>query len=736
MSTDTAFDLASWKLRRPSTRTGAVRRSALVEQLTQADPRPVVSVVAPAGYGKTTLLSQWAERDERQFAWVSVDDRDNDARVLLSYVAEALDRLEPVGDRVSEALSSPVSSVPGSVVPRLATALATRRSPVVLVLDDVHLLYNSEARAALSVLAEEVPRGSRIVLAGREMPPVRVARLRAEDRITEIGPDQLSMSLEESSQLLLAAEVALDEEDLTTLHGRAEGWPVGLYLAALSLRQGGSIDAVAQSFNGEDRFVSDYFESEVLARIPSDERAFLTRSAALERMSAALCEATLDLPRAATTLAGLVRSNMLLVPLDRRGHWYRYHHLFGDMLRGELERGEPEMMPTIRRRAASWCLANDQPEEAVDYSIAAEDAETAAQLVEAIGLDVYWHGHRNNLDRWIKWLDERDVIKAHPMIAVIASFLCLSTMRETEAQRWADLLDQWQYREPGWTGDPATEAYAAMARASQCRFGIEQMRADVEEAATKFEAAGVETPNLGVYRGLIDLLSGEVEQGDALFQHAIRESEQTDMQEILACALYERSLVAMARQDWAEAGGLADRLQAAVTRPGSEEVFVWVARARVAAQCGDLAAAVHALARAQPLRAQMTMPVFSVQNRIELAHAYLALDDVSGARTVMREAEEILRQHDLGTLGSEAAALSARLEKAEVRPATGPSTLTSAELRLVPLLCTHLTAPEIAAELYLSRHTVRSQMQSIYRKLHVNNRRQAVSRARELHLVD
>jgi LuxR family maltose regulon positive regulatory protein len=736
MPTEAAFDLTASKLRRPSPRPGTVHRSALVEHLAKDDLRPVVSVAAPAGYGKTTLLSQWADRDDRPFAWVSVDDRDNDTRVLLTYVAEALNRVEPVSAGVFEALSSPTSSVPGSVVPRLGAAIAARTSPVVLVLDDVHLLQSSECRSALSVLAEEVPVGSRMVLAGRDAPPVRLARLRADDRITEVGPSDLSMDLEEASALLQAAEVALDAAEIATLHERAEGWPVGLYLAALYLRDGGSLETAAGSFGGDDRLVSQYMESELLAWIPASERAFLTRSSALERMSGALCEAALDLPGAAATLADLAQSNMLLVPLDRRGHWYRYHHLFGDMLRAELERREPGVMPAVRRRAASWCLANYEAEDAVDYFMAAEDTETAAQMVEELGLEVYWHGHRDRLDRWVRWLDERDAIKARPMIAVIASFLCMSTMREAEAERWADLLDLWQYTEPGWAGDRATEAYAAMARASQCRFGVERMRADVEEAADKFAGEGIETPNLIVYRGLIDIVVGEIERGDEVFERVVSETEGTDLQEILVCALFERALLAMARDDWTQTLAFADQLRDAHRRPGSEEVFVWVVRARVAAHFGDLTAALEALRRAQPLRALMTMPVFAVQNRLELARAYLAIDDTSGARTVTLEAEEILRrQPDLGTLVSEAAELSSRLAGSRGTAAMGPSALTAAELRLLPFLCTHLTTPEIAGELYVSRHTVRSQMQSIYRKLDANSRHEAVTRARELHLV-
>ena len=229
-----AFDLVASKLHRPLIRPGTVRRSSLVERLARAGPCPVVSVVAPAGYGKTTLLSQWAERNGQAFAWVSVDEADNDPKVLLSYVAEALDAVEPIDERVFDALASPASSVPGSVVPRLGSAFSSMTSPVVLVLDDVHVLRNSECRAALSVLADHVPDGSRLALAGRAQPPLRVARLRAEGKILEIGPARLVLYPRGGVIAAACRWRRAGQEEVAELHERTEGWPAGLYLAAFT----------------------------------------------------------------------------------------------------------------------------------------------------------------------------------------------------------------------------------------------------------------------------------------------------------------------------------------------------------------------------------------------------------------------------------------------------------------------------------------------------------------------
>jgi LuxR family transcriptional regulator, maltose regulon positive regulatory protein len=716
----------------------------LVQQLVADDGRSIVSVVAPAGYGKTTLLSQWAERDERPFAWVSVGDRDDDAKVLLAYVAEALDRVDPIDGSVFDALTSPVSSVPGSVVPRLAAALAAMSSPFVLVLDDVHLVHNSECRAALSMLAEEVPTGSHMVLAGRDAPPVRVARLRAEGRLTEIGAAELSLDLEETSALLQAAEVTLVADDVAALHARAEGWPVGLYLAALYLREGGSVESAAASFGGDDRVVSEYLESEFLSQISAEDRAFLTRSAALERMSGPLCEAVLDLPGAAATLADLAGSNMLFVPLDRRSQWYRYHHWFGDMLRAELERRDPEVMRAVQLRAASWSLANDQPEQAVEYSMAAKDVETAVSLIEQLWLSMFWSGQRDTLERqrdtlerWVRWVDVQGAVRAHPMIAVIASLLCSVTERADGAMEWMDRLRQWQDDEPGWVGDRRTEAFTAYLRALHCGHGFEQMRLDLDEAEEKFTAEDLfMTPSTTLCRGLAAVLAGEPERAGELFQASVA---LTDRPEIVVPALYQLFLFAIRRGDWPEAAALADRTVAAATRTGAEEVFVWAARAQVAAHRHDSSTARAALLRAQQLRPMTCyeVPHLAVQLRLALARVYLSVADVSGARTVMRETYDVLQRcPGLGALVDEVAEMRSLLAK-DLGPSTvGPSALSAAELRVLPMLCTHLTVKEIAAELFVSRNTVSTQMQSIYRKLGANSRSQAVSRARELHLVE
>jgi LuxR family maltose regulon positive regulatory protein len=720
-----------------------VRRSSLIERLKRDDPRPIVSVVGPAGYGKTTFLSQWAEGNGQAFAWVSVDEPDNDPKVLLTYVAEALDAVEPIEGRVFDALASPASSVPGSVVPRLAAAFASMTSPVVLLLDDVHALYNSECRAALSVLADHVPAGSRLALAGRAEPPLRVARLRAEGRILEIGPEDLSLTRAEAASLLRAAEITVGEDEVAELHRRTEGWPAGLYLAALYLREGGPLANAAVSFGGDDRLVSEYMESEFLERISRRQRVFLTRTAVLERMSGPLCAAVTGLSGSDATLAGLARSNLLLVPLDRRGEWYRYHHLFRDMLMAQLERLDPGLMPVLRRSAARWCLANGQPEEALEYSVAAGDTDTAAGLVEKLVIPAHRQGRVPTVQRWLRWLEDRGGIEGHPMAAVLAALFCALTGRPVEAERWAGAVDRWQYRNPGRPDDPPTEAWAAVMRTFLCRHGAEQMRADADEAVQRFAVQSFVTPAPAFLQGIARVLCGDLDGGDAVLEDGVSVGEEVGAHEDVALALCERSLVAMTRGEWGRAEAHGDRARTILRRAGIEESYttplVCVVRARAAMHRGNVSAARQELVSAQRLRHLLTyaLPYFAVQARIELIRVHLELADLAGARMLMREVDELLRRRPgLGTLTGEAHVLRARLSEERGPSASGASSLTAAELRLLPLLSTHLSFPEIAGELFLSPHTIKSQAVSIYRKLGAFSRSQAVARSRELGLLE
>jgi LuxR family maltose regulon positive regulatory protein len=615
--------------------------------------------------------------------------------------------------------------------------------PVVLVLDDVHVLDDHECWAALSVLADHVPPGSRLVLSGRDAPLLALARLRTADRMLELGPRDLALTHEEASSLLRNASVSVSEGDVAELHRRTEGWPVGLYLAALRLKEGGQVATEADAFRGDDRLVSEYIQSEFLARLSSRQRVFLTRTAALDRMCGPLCEDVLDRPGAAATLADLARSNLLLVPLDSQGEWYRYHHLFRDMLLAELRRQEPELIPVLERRAAGWCLRNGVPEEALEYAMAAGDAGMAAGLVGKLAVRTYWQGRVATVQRWFRWLEDQGGIEGHPMAAVLAALLAALTARPADAERWGDVVDRWQRGDVAWPDDPAAEAWAAVVQALLCRRGIEQMRADADRAARRFAAHDMVAPAPALFQGLARILSGDLDGGDVFLENAVAAGEVAGAPEVVPIALAERSLVAMARGEPGPAEVFAGQARAALRQAGVEESYatplVCAVQARAALRRGDVPAARRELVSAQRMRHELTyaLPHFAVQARIELARACIALTDLAGARTLTREIDELLRHRPgVGTLAGEAGALRVQLSRLRGPDTPGASALTTAELRLLPLLATHLSYPQIAEQISLSRHTVKAEAISIYRKLGASSRDQAIMRARDLGLLD
>jgi LuxR family maltose regulon positive regulatory protein len=478
-------------------------------------------------------------------------------------------------------------------------------------------------------------------------------------------------------------------------------------------------------------------------RLPAGQVSFLTRTAVLDRMCGPLCDAVLDTTGSAKVLESLAGSNLLLVPLDRRREWYRYHHLFRDMLLAELKRQEPELIPVLRRRAAGWCLANGLPEAALEYSMAAGDVDAAAGLAEKLAVPAHRQGRVTTIQRWFGWLEDRGGIEGHPMAAVLAALLSALTGRAAEAERWADAVDRWQYGDTARPDDPSTEAWAAMVRALLCRHGAERMRADADEAVRRFATESFVIPTHKLVQGIARVLSGDLDGGDASLDDAASIAEQVGAREDLVAALCERAQVAITRGEWDRAEALSGQARTALRRARREESWatplVCAVQARAALHRADLPAVRQHLVTAQRLRPELTyaLPHFALQARIELTRVYLALADLAGARTLMREIDDLLRRRPgMGNLASQAEALRAQLSTQHGSAGPGASALTAAELRLLPLLSTHLSLPEIAGELFLSRNTIKSETNSIYRKLGVSSRSQAVSRSRELGLLE
>jgi len=716
-----------------------VARTGLVERLLATDAAPVVCVVAPAGYGKTTLLAQWAQHTVHRVGWVSLDQRDNDPAVLLTYIGAALDRVEPIDPGIVQALAGPGTSMVG-VVRRLAAAMAAMTQPVALVLDHLELLGNQQSLDAVAELAAQLPTGVQLLVASRARPPLPVALLRTQGRVLELEAKELAMDHQETRALLDGAGVGLDEAEVSELLARTEGWPVGLYLAALAHKAGGGPRRHPWAgFTGDDRFMADYLWSEFLAQLPPERVAFLTRTAVLDRMSGPLCDAVLDTTGSNEVLAWLEASNLLLVPLDRQRRWYRYHHLFQELLSAELHRREPELVPALYARAASWCEANGLPETAIDHAQAAGDPDRVARLVWRLALPAYGAGRVDSTRRWFGWFEDQGLLGRYPAVAVLGAWLQALVGEPVAAERWADSAEFGSVA--GTLPDGSTSrSYRALLRALLCRHGLDQMRADTQAALDELGPGSQWRPTAQLLEGIGSLLAGEGDRADPILAHAAQVATEAGALPAAAIALAERSLVAMGHQDWQQAATLAEQAQG-VVRDGALDGYVASAlvhavAARVAVHQGDLPRAQHQLARATRLRPLLTyaLSYFAVQTLVELGRACLAVDDTAGARVVLRQAREILRRRpDLGILPTQVDELRSQLDtwRGAVK---GVSSLTPAELRLLPLLATHLSFAEIGERLYVSRHTVKTQAVSIYRKLGASSRSQAVQRAQQLGL--
>ena len=405
------------KLDVPLPRPGLVERTRLVGRLSRARSGRVVSVVAPAGLRQDDgPRAVGGTRPLAEFAWVSLDHRDNDPVVFLTYVAEALNADSTVDPAVFKALTGPGDSLWARGLPGLVSALAARPEPLVLVLDDVHELENHDCLDALAALLLHVPRGSQLVLSGRAEARLGLPKLRAAGELLELGPTALALNDAEAHALLTAAGADVTTTQAKALNERAEGWAAGLYLAALSL--GGGSSSVA-SFGGDDRFVTDYLRAEELSRVEPAQLEFMLRTAVLEPMCAPLCDAVLERDDSAQMLEQLERQNLFVVALDHQRRWFRYHHLFREMLQAELERREPELPAALNRRAAAWCNANGQPEVAIEYSVAAGDTDEVATLVGALAGTYYRSGRVTTVERWLAHFDDSDLLERYPAIAVL-----------------------------------------------------------------------------------------------------------------------------------------------------------------------------------------------------------------------------------------------------------------------------------------------------------------------------
>jgi LuxR family maltose regulon positive regulatory protein len=747
-------ELVFTKLRPPPPRAGLIPRASLQALLQAGLQGKLCLVGAPAGFGKTTLLTQWrAAVGATRVAWVALDEGDNDPTRFWIYVIQALRTVKPgLGAAALQALGQASADPYRAVLPGLLNELEATGSQLVLVLDDYHLITNPACHQTLGFFLEQLPAGVHVVLATRTDPPLLLARMRARGELAELRVAELQFSDEEASELLNGSMgLQLTAADVEGLAERTEGWAAGLYLAGLSLRGRQDPNAFIAAFHGDSRHIADYLGTEVLASQSEEVRAFLLRTSVLERLSGPLCDAVLEADGSAGLLVELERSNLFLVPLDDRREWYRYHHLFAELLRAELADRDPELLPTLHRRAAAWHRQAGNLDEAIGHATAAGEFGEAAALITRHWLTWWRRGQRATVGRWLDGLPE-EAIMANPPVAYVAAWIRgYSGASKQQTEDWLavvgrdgaeGLLPEGVASEGSLPDGVSSLAFGAnLARTSLV---FDDLGRSVAAGRQALELAGPQSLQYWwmalCVLGQALYLSGQATETRPQLEELVVRVRPAAQPVAVVLALAVLSLLAGDQGDDDGAMALARQAAATADTQGlSAEPLCGIAYAalgRALARQGELAEAEEQLERALAPAGIDSMATQRAFALLQLAPVRRGRGDLAGARALVEQARELIERFaDPGSLPALLEQTERMLGSPPRRRVEAAAPLTERELAVLRLLRTRLSAGEIGRELYVSVTTVRSHIQAIYRKLGVATRAEAVARARELGLL-
>jgi LuxR family transcriptional regulator, maltose regulon positive regulatory protein len=681
---------------------GLVARPRLVERLLAARARPLAILVAPAGYGKSTLLREWEAADPRHFAW-----------------------LPPGGAHTR----------PGRLQAAIGRALAEHGDGTVLVLDDAHLLQRRSLLAALPELIDRLDPGSQVVLASRAEPALPLGGWRARRMLVELRAPELAMTVSEAAELLQGHGVAIEPPALDLLMHRTEGWPAALYLAALAAGDVPQPGRTLTDFDGNDRFVADYLTDEMLAPLSSELAGFLTRTSVLDRLSGPLCDHVLGRSDSARQLKRLSRMNLMLVPLDRSDDEYRYHRLFAEALHCELRRSEPGRERLLHERASAWYERHGDTDRAIEHAIAARDLTSAGDLLWSQAAAYSGHGRSAELDGWLaRFTDEQ--LAGSPTLALTAAARSLLAGQRDLVEHWSSAaLGALEGRDGRALGGEARILRASVQGGSVTPMG--------EAAAAGSADAAEDSPwrALGcLLEGVARHLTGEREPARQLLEEGARRGSAA-APHLQALCLAQLGLLALERQDWAAADSLAARARAQVERAGLREqatsALVYAVAAHIKAHGGRVESAQDDMRQALDLLSRTDLsPWYEAECAIALARAAVRLGEAAQAQELLaRAAAQLERCPDATVPRRWVDECRAQAELSSASAHRGWS-LTTAELRVLQFLPTHLSFPEMAERLYVSANTVKTHARSVYRKLGASSRGEAVVRARDAGLLD
>jgi LuxR family maltose regulon positive regulatory protein len=738
-TTRSSFAVLESKLHPPAARREWVNRDDLITTLIESADKKVVFVEAPVGYGKTVLLAQWQQAltEVRPFAWVTLDPADNDPVQLWTYILEALARVDPhLGDPIMQLLTDQPDHLMEVIVPRLAADLAVLPQKLVICLDDYHHIRDEVCHKSIDMFIETLPQTTQIVIATRSDPALRLRRIGNPTQFTEIRTSRLRFDHDEAARLMDAAlgrELADDEIDL--LVERTEGWPAGMYLAALSLKDRADPKGFIEAFAGDNRLVVDYLTVEVLNKQSPALRRFLLRTSIMDRFTAAACDAVVGTRGSDAILKELERSNLYLSPINGRRRGYRDHRLFQDLLRSELQRTEPDLIPELNRRAAAWHRSWGFLAEAVAHATAAGDIPAVRDLIGSIWL-AYWEAGRvEEVHSWLNNLG-RDRVASDPVLALVAAWIAGLSGRSDELEEWIVQTSRGSFDGPLPDGTKSLESGLALIRAL---LGFRGVGASLEAARRAVELEGPDgrwrgkaLSRLGYYL----YLSGDFRGARAPLMEVAGSSGATSTDVLFAQAYL--SMIAREEERGSEATHLASAARESIDKrdltddPSSAPAFL--AMGLVFADQGNVPRATAELERALALarRSPWLQPWSALEASLALARVLSEAGDVEGASALLADAQAMLHRYpDGGILGDWAKQVEGRSADGGVLSAP----LTEREMAVLKHLPSSFTQRAIGTQLHLSINTVKSHTRSIFKKLDVESRAQAVRKARELGLI-
>ncbi len=668
--------LLTTKLYVPRAHPNLVPRPRLSKRLEEGMRNKLTLVSAPAGFGKTTLLSEWQRMHssyEYPIAWVALDEDDNNPTRFLSYFVAALQTvIEDVGYAALASLRSPQPPPIESLLTALINEIAAIPEDFALVLDDYHLMEAEPVHDAVTFLLDHLPSRMHLVIASRTDPPLPLSRLRARGQMTEIRADDLRFTSEEAAAFLEdMMGLNLSAEDVGALEKRTEGWITALQLAALSMQGRDDVSGFIEAFTGSNRYVLDYLAEEVLQKQPEQVQAFLLQTSILDRLSGALCDAVTGKDDGQAMLERFERANLFIVPLDQERHWYRYHHLFAEFLRGRLWRIQPQRVPELHRRAAEWYEEHGSISEAVRHALVAEDFERAARLVEQTRGAMITRDELNTLLGWLEALPDKLVRSRPPLCLAYAWVLVLTGQVDAVEARLRDA----EFALDTISAEPEERA-RVLGEVAAARAEIARMRGELPRAIElSHQALEILPEDTLLLRSVVALnlgsaywISGDTRAASQASSEAAILSQAAGNTYVTLVALRGLALVKAAQGRLREAAELYRRALRLGLEQGYEMLpvmgYVHMGLGELLREWNDLEAALYHLTEGIELCKQGGLVVPLPDGYISLSLVKQARGDKVGALATAQEGEELVRRHNITLPIAKLAAHRARLSLA------------------------------------------------------------------------